>query len=87
MMKTEERARATNTGLSADALDRLALFAEWTGTTPPEVLTEEDEDGPTFSREMLAYCNRFGLNLDWLVLADERGLVMAYHRAAKGGAA
>ena len=48
-MTTEQRARANDTGLSADALERLALFAEWTGTTPPERLTEDegDDSGPS----------------------------------------
>lgn len=74
---------ANDTGLSGDALDRLALFAEWTGTMPPErILVGAGEDA-TFSDEMLTYAKAHGLNLDWFVLGDERGLVMAYHREAK----
>ncbi len=75
------------TGLPADAMERLALFAEWTGTTPPACLTEGKGEDLTFSDDLLTYANRFGLNLDWFLLGDERGLVMAYHRAEIGGAA
>lgn len=73
---------ANNTGLPGDALDRLALFAEWTGTTPPETILEDQGDGWTFSTKFLRYANATGLSLDWFWLGDERGLVMAYHRQA-----
>lgn len=82
-----DRVRANNTPYPAGMLDRLTLFAEWTGTTPPDTILEDQGDGWTFSTEFLAYCNANGLNLDWVWLNDERGLVMAYHNAALRGRA
>lgn len=64
-------------------LDRLALFAEWTGTTPPKRILDGEGDEATFSTEILTYAVQNGLNLDWFWLGDERGLVMSYHRVAK----
>lgn len=74
---------ATDTALPSGALERLALFAEWTGTTPPARVLIDQGDGATFSDEILAYAYRNGLSLDWFWLGDERGLVMAYHHEAK----
>lgn len=65
------------------AMDRLALFAEWTGTTPPEFILADQGDGWTFSDELIAYCDAYGMSLDWFWLGDERGVVMAAHNAAK----
>ncbi|MFN3276106.1 MAG: hypothetical protein ACK41U_15720 [Paracoccus sp. (in: a-proteobacteria)] len=99
-MNIEQRACATDTGLSnrsapcrtrvaglpAGTRDRLALFAEWTGADPfpPERIVEAAEDGHTFTDDFLRYCNDNGLSLDWVWLADERGLVIAAYDAAKG---
>lgn len=65
------------------ASERLALFAEWTRTTPPECILVDEGDGPTFSEDILHYCLRTGLNLDWFWLGNERGLVMQAHNAAR----
>lgn len=63
-------------------LDRLALFAEWTGTTPPQRLLNGEGEDRTFTDELLSYCDQNGLSLDWLWLADEKSLVMqAFHSA------
>lgn len=65
------------------AMQRLAQFAEWTGTTPPEHITEGEGNDRTFSTAFLVYANQHNLNLDWLWLGEVRGLVMAYHRQAE----
>ncbi|WP_017999959.1 hypothetical protein [Paracoccus sp. N5] len=63
-------------------LDRLTLFAEWTGTTPPKRLLNGEGEDRTFTDELLVYCDQNGLSLDWLWLADEKSLVMqAFHAA------
>jgi hypothetical protein len=67
-------------GLPSGAKERLALFAEWTGTTPPANITQGKGEDLTFHSDLLAYARRNGLNLDWFWLGDERGLVLAYHR-------
>lgn len=67
-------------GLPSGAKERLALFAEWTGTQPPATITEGKGEDLTFSKDLLTYAYRNGLNLDWFWLGDERGPVMAYHR-------
>lgn len=85
-MTTINPASGTDTGVPGGALERLALFAEWTRTTPPERITEGKGEDLTFSRDLLTYARRYGLNLDWFWLGSERGLVMSYHHAAmKGG--
>lgn len=71
---------ATVSGLPGGAMERLALFAEWTGTTPPQRILKGRGMNASFSRELLAYAYKQGLNLDWFWLGDERGLVTAYHR-------
>lgn len=71
---------ANDTGLPGGVLDRLALFAEWTGTTPPQRILDGEGHEATFSTEILTYAVQHGLNLDWFWLGDERGLVLAYHR-------
>lgn len=63
------------------AMKRLALFGDWTNTTPPARILDEDR---AFSDEILTYARRTGLSLDWFWLGDERGLVMQAHRAATG---
>lgn len=82
-----DRACANNTPYPAGTLDRLALFAEWTGTTPPETILEDQGDGWTFSTEFLAYCDTNGLSLDWVWLDDEKSLVLQAHNAALRGRA
>ncbi|MDF2140810.1 hypothetical protein [Paenirhodobacter sp. CAU 1674] len=75
---TEQRACANDTGFPKEVLDRLATFAAATGTTAPECLTEGVGEDRTFSDELLMYCLRTGLSLDWLwfgegeTLADRR---------------
>lgn len=71
----------------AAAADRLTLFAQWTGTTPPEGILDGEGAEATFSDALLTYAEAEGLSLDWLWLADDRGLVMACHNAAKAEAA
>jgi hypothetical protein len=78
-----ERVCATDTALPDGALDRLALFGEWTGTTPPKNILEDLGDGPIFTNDILSYAQENGLSLDWFFLGDERGLVMRAHNAAK----
>ncbi|WP_028031124.1 hypothetical protein [Gemmobacter nectariphilus] len=73
--------------MKAAAAERLALFAEWTGTTPPERILDGEGAEATFSDALLAYAEAEGLSLDWLWLADDKGLVMACHNAAKAEAA
>ncbi|RMC35349.1 hypothetical protein [Paracoccus alkanivorans] len=65
------------------AMDRLALFSEWTGTTPPEFILADQGDGWTFSDELLGYAVETGLSLDWFWLGNEKELVMTAHNAAK----
>ena len=66
--------------MPAGVLDRLALFAEWTGTEPPAAIL----DGDSFAPDFLRYAHANGLSLDWVWMGDERGLVMQAHHAAKG---
>lgn len=70
--------------MNYSTMERLGLFAEWTGTTPPEKVLDDD-GAPT--GQFLAYCRDNGLSLDWLFLGDERGLVMQAHNRARGIAA
>lgn len=70
---------ATVIGLPEGALERLALFAEWTGTMPPACLVIREIEGLAFSEDLLVYANKQGLSLDWFWLGDERSLVMSYH--------
>lgn len=74
---------ATDTGVPAGARERLSLFAEWTGTTPPAAIL----DGDSFAADFLRYAATTGLSLDWVWLADERSLVMQAHNATRGGRA
>lgn len=66
--------------------DRLALFAEWTGAPlfPADQVVEECDGGQTFTTGFLRYCSDNGASIDWLWLGDERGLVVGFHRNAKG---
>lgn len=66
--------------LPAAVYERLATFAEWTGTVPPETLL--DEDGSP-SDALLAFCRSQGLSLDWLFRGGVHSLVMRAHRAAR----
>lgn len=70
---------ANDTAMPAGALERLALFAEWTGTTPPARILDGEGEERTFSDDILAYADEQGMSLDWFWLGDERGLVMANH--------
>ncbi|MEM9592448.1 MAG: hypothetical protein AAF967_14140 [Pseudomonadota bacterium] len=65
------------------ARERLQSFGEWTGTTPPKKLLNDDQ---SFSHELLLYCQKEGLSLDWLVFGDVKGLVMESHNNAKAAA-
>lgn len=62
---------ANDTGLTADAVERLDAFARETGTKPPSVL-EDQGVGATFTTEFLAYCQRTGLSLDWFIFGTGR---------------
>ena len=74
----------TDTGLSAEAKARLARFAEWTRTTPPEKI--KDAEG-CLTDEFLAYYVENGLSLDWVLLGDAMPLVMeSFHRARRASA-
>ncbi len=66
--------------LPKDALERLALFAEWTDTTPPAKIMAADG---AFSADLLAYAVDTGLSLDWLTLGNEQGLVCQSYRIAR----
>ena len=66
--------------MNYSTMERLNLFAEWTGTTPPEKVLD---DGGAPTDQFLAYCRDNGLSLDWLFLGDERPLVMEAHRRAR----
>ena len=69
-------------GLSAGALERLALFAEWTKTEPPTKILDGEGENRTFAAELLIYADANGMSLDWFWLGNERGLVMqAFHQA------
>ena len=75
---------ANDTGLSAEAKERLARFAEWTPTTPPETI--KDAEG-CLTDDFLAYCVENGLSLDWVLLGDAMPLVMeSFHRARRASA-
>lgn len=78
--------RAYDTGMPSGTMHRLFLFAEWTGTTPPARILEGEGADRTFAPELLAYAAENGLSLDWLLLNDERGLVMAQHNQVRGRA-
>lgn len=67
--------------------ERLALFSEWTGTTPPDRLLNGEGEDRTFTDEFLVYCRINGLSLDWVWLGNEMSLVMRAHHAAKEGRA
>lgn len=54
-------------GLSADAQNRLAIFAAATRTTPPAKVMQGTGEDRTFSDELLTYCRETGLSLDWLM--------------------
>ncbi|WP_417272739.1 hypothetical protein [Celeribacter halophilus] len=69
--------------LPIGSIERLARFAEWTNTTPPEKILEDHGDGPTLSNEILTFALENGLSLDWFLLGDEQGLVLGAHNAAK----
>lgn len=86
-MTTIERVRANNTPYPAGMTDRLALFAEWTGTTPPDTILEDQGDGWTFSTEFLTFCALNGMSIDWVWLGDEKSLVLGAHNAALRGQA
>ncbi len=70
---------ATDTAMPAGARERLGLFAEWTGTTPPARIISGEGEELTFSDELLTYAQEQGLSLDWLWFGNVRGLVMANH--------
>lgn len=82
-----DRVRANNTPYPAGMMDRMALFAEWTGTTPPETILEDQGDGWTFSEEFLTFCALNGMSIDWVWLGDEKSLVLEAHNAALRGRA
>ncbi|WP_134679566.1 hypothetical protein [Paracoccus ravus] len=67
--------------------ERLAAFAEWTGTPlfPAEkvLFDQGGEDGHTFSDEFLTYVQRVGMSLDWVYLGDAMPLVMRAYNAAQ----
>lgn len=75
-MTQEQRACANDTGLPQEAMQRLHGFGASTRTTPPSIVTEGEGEELTFSDDLLDYCNRTGLSLDWLMYGD----------AMKGGA-
>ncbi len=64
---TDQRACATDNGLPQEAMQRLVTYAAMTGTAPPSIVTEGKGEDLTFSDELLAYCDRTGLSLDWLM--------------------
>lgn len=71
-----------DTAVPAGALERLALFAEWTKTEPPAKILEGAGEDRTFTAELLIYADANGMSLDWLWQGNERGLVMqAFHQA------
>jgi len=86
-MKLQKPVCGNSHPMPGGARDRLALFAEWTGTTPPACVLVDAGDGPTFSRELLTYGRANGLSLDWFWLGDERGLVMQAFNTARRAAA
>ena len=69
--------------LPIGSIERLARFAEWTNTTPPEKILEDHGDGPTFSDEILTFADNHGLSLDWFWRGDVRSLVIGAHEAAQ----
>lgn len=60
-----------------EAKARLELCAEWTSTEAPNELLD-DNGSP--SQELLRYCRKESLNLDWLFIGDIRSLVLAGRR-------
>ena len=67
--------------VSAEAKERLATFADWTQTTPPETIV--DAEG-CLTDEFLAYCVENGVSLDWVLLGDAMPLVMeSFHRTRR----
>lgn len=81
---TQERVCANDTGVPKGSLERLAMFAKWTNTTPPEHIINGKGHDQTFSDDILIYADKNGMSLDWFWLGDERGLVMAAHHQARG---
>ena len=86
-MTNEQPTSVKETALSGGVHERLTLFAEWTGTKPPEKLTEGAGDERTFSDDLLMFCHETGLSLDWVWLGDEKSLVLQAFNAAQGGQA
>ncbi|MCV2446670.1 hypothetical protein [Paracoccus sp. DMF] len=84
-MELQERLGANETGLPDGVQERLATFAEWTGTTafPADKVLEKCEGEDTFSDEFLAYVQRVGMSLDWVYLGDAMPLVMRAYNAAQ----
>lgn len=78
--------KATARRYPAGVSERLAMFAEWTGTQlfPIENVVEGLDDERTFSTDFLRFCNENGLSLDWVWLGDERSLVIEAFHSAKG---
>ncbi|WP_243613406.1 hypothetical protein [Shimia aestuarii] len=64
-------------------MERLALFAEWTNTTPPERIMDGEGENRTFSQDILVYAKENGLSLDWFWMGNEMGLVMQAHNQAR----
>ena len=60
-----------------EAKARPEQFAEWTSKEAPSAL--QDENGSP-SQEILRYCRKEHLNLDWLFIGDVRSLVLAGRR-------
>ena len=75
---------AHDTGLPAGALERLALFAEWTGTTPPARILDGEGEERTFSDDILAYADEQGMSLDWF-LAQQSCHYLWHHLCRRTG--
>ncbi|WP_297754647.1 hypothetical protein [uncultured Shimia sp.] len=75
---------ANTSDLPAGSMERLALFAEWTNTTPPERIMDGEGENRTFSQDILVYAKENGLSLDWFWMGNEMGLVMQAHYQARG---
>jgi len=53
-------------GITQEYAERLALFAQTTGTTPPTpTVTDGTDEDAILTREFRAYCWKEGLSLDW----------------------
>lgn len=72
-----------NHKLPGGAADRLALFCEWTGATPPDTIITDEGEGVIFAAEFLRFAHKTGLSLDWFWMGDEKSLVMQAHNAAR----